>query len=223
MTVSSADKDTKLLSQEMGALPIERLKPQLPFNQVMIDLFGPYLTRGEVQKRTSGKLYEIIFMDLFSRAVHMEAAFGYDTCSFLQALQRFTNIRGWPNTISSDPGSQLVGDERELAQAWEKLNEDAIYKESIEQGNEWKFSPTDSAWHQGSVEVVVKAAERGIKLSINDQRLSTTQFMTLCTEISKILNEKPLGTLPSDDSTINILTPNWELIGCSSPARQVAG
>ena len=59
-------RDAKLLSQEMGVLPIERLKPQTPFNQIMIDLFGPYLVRGEVQKRISGKLYGIIFMDLYS-------------------------------------------------------------------------------------------------------------------------------------------------------------
>ena len=179
----------------------------------MIDLFGPYLVRGEVQKRISGKVYGIIFMDLYSRAVHLEAAFGYDSSSFLQALQRFANIRGWPSTIHSDPGSQLIGAERELTLAWRNLDKEPIYKESAEQGTEWKFSPADSAWRQGSVESMVKATKQAIKFSINDERLSPTEFMTLCTEIGRILNERPLGTLPSDDYNINILTPNCQLIG----------
>ena len=91
--------------------------------------------------------------------MHLEAAFGYDTSSFLQALQRFANIRGWPSTIHSDPGSQLIGAERELTLAWRNLDKEPIYKESAEQGTEWKFSPADSAWRQGSVESMVKATK----------------------------------------------------------------
>ena len=215
-------RNATLLTQEMGILPTERLQPQPPFNSVMIDLFGTYLDRGEVQKRISGKVYGVIFMDLFSRAVHLEAAFGYDTQSFLQALQRFTNIRGWPSKIFSDPGSQLIGAERELTAAWSAVDREAIYKTCSDQGTEWKFSPADSPWRQGSVEALVKAAKKAIKMSIHDQRLSPSEFMTLCTEISKILNERPLGTLPSKDSNINILTPNCQLIGrpfCRNPGN----
>jgi hypothetical protein len=57
----------------------------------MPDLFGPYDVRGEVQKRTSGKAYGVIFSDMVSRAVHIEAVYGYETSSFLMApiyLQR---------------------------------------------------------------------------------------------------------------------------------------
>jgi hypothetical protein len=204
----------------MGALPVERLKPQPPFNKVMVDLFGPYRVRGEVQKRTSGKVYGVIFTDLYSRAVHIEAAFGYDTDSFLQSLRRFSNIRGWPSTIFSDPGSQLIGAEKELISAWQNINRESLYKICGDQGTEWRFSPADSAWRQGAVESLIKSAKRAIKFSIHDQRLSPSEFMTLCSEISNILNERPLGVLPSGDSNINILTPNCQLIGrpfCRNP------
>ena len=62
----------------MGKLPVDCLKPALPFTHVMVDLFGPYVIRGEVQKRVSGKGYGVIFTDLCSRAVHIEGSFGYD-------------------------------------------------------------------------------------------------------------------------------------------------
>ena len=102
-------RDVKLGEQEMGRLPEAQLKPAPPFTYTMVDLFGPYIVRGEVQKRTSGKAYGVIFTDLVSRAVHIEAVYGYDTSSFLMALSTFASIRGWPEYIYSDPGSQLVG------------------------------------------------------------------------------------------------------------------
>ncbi len=102
----------KLGEQEKGRLPEARLKPAPPFTYTMVDLFGPYLVLGEVQTRTSGKAYGVIFTDLVSRTVHIEAVYGYDTCSFIMALRRFACIRGWPEYIYSDPGSPLIGAER---------------------------------------------------------------------------------------------------------------
>ena len=206
-------REPKLLAQGMGTVPLERVTPGPPFNHTMIDLFGPYIVRGEVQKRTSGKVYGILFTDLASRAVHIEPAFAYDSESFLLALQRFTNIRGWPEVIFSDPGSQLIGAEKELVIMWKEMQKDTIYKISTDNGTEWRFSPADSPWRQGAAESLIKAAKRAIKLAIHDHRVSPTEFLTLCTEIASILNERPLGTLPSIDSTINILTPNVQLIG----------
>jgi len=206
-------REPKMLVQSMGELPVERLKPGPPFNHTMIDLFGPYLVRGEVQKRTCGKVYGVLFTDLASRAVHIEPAFAYDSESFLMALQRFTNIRGWPEIIFSDPGTQLIGAERELIAMWQRLEKDSVYKVSTEHGTEWRFSPADSPWRQGAAESLIKSVKRAIKLSIHDQRLSPSEFLTLCTEVSNILNERPLGTLPSEDDNISILTPNMQLIG----------
>ena len=103
----------------------------------MVDLCGPYEVRGEVQKRTKGKAYGVIFTDMVSRAVHIEVVCGYDTNSFLMALSRFASIRGWPQYIYNDPGSQLVGAERELKEAWEKMDRDEINKKGVQNGLKW--------------------------------------------------------------------------------------
>ena len=127
-------REAKFLEQEMGPLPEQRLKPSPAFNQVMIDLFGPYSVRGEVQKRTSGKAYGVIFTDMVMRAVHIEAVLGYDTSSFLQALSRFASVRGWPAEIYSDPGSQLVGASKELKDAWKNINRPELQKKGATNG-----------------------------------------------------------------------------------------
>ena len=128
----------------MGQLPLERLKPTPPFTNIMIDLFGPYMVRGEVQKRVSGKAYGILFTDLYSRAVHIEMVFGYDTQSFLMALSWFASLRGWPEKIFSDPGTQLIGADKEISKCWKALDQNAIYKEGITKGTQWIFGPADS-------------------------------------------------------------------------------
>ena len=198
-------RNGKHMEQKMGGLPIDRAKPSPPFNRTMVDLFGPYSIRGEVQKRTSGKAWGMIFTDLASRAVHIEAIFGYDTSQVLMALTRFTSIRGWPERIYSDPGSQLLSANKELTESAQRLG--------VNHGLQWVFGPADSPWHQGAVEALVKTAKRAIKMAINDQRLSAPEFLTLCLEVSNTMNERPLGLMPSIDSEINVLTPNCLLLG----------
>ena len=117
------------------------------FNHVMLDLFGPYTVRGEVQKHTSGKAYGVMFTDLAMRAEHIKAVFGYDTSNFLMALSRFASLRGWPEKIYSDPGSQLVGAERELKEAWQRIDRELIQRDSAQNGFTWEFGPADSPWH----------------------------------------------------------------------------
>ena len=198
-------RDAKALNQEMGRLPIERLKPSPPFTFTMVDLFGPYAVRGEVQKRITGKAWGVIFTDMCSRAVHIEVVFGCDISNFMMALSRFVSIRGWPQKLYSDPGTQLVGANNELKQA--------IVKSGSENGMEWVFGVPDSPWHQGAVESLIKSVKRTLDFSIHNQRLSGPEFLTVCSEAANLINARPLGLLPDLESNINILTPNCLLLG----------
>ena len=208
-------RDIKLLDQQMGILPESRSRPSPPFNHVMLDLFGPYKVRGEVQKRISGKVYGVLFTDMVMRAIHIEVVSGYDTHSFLLAFQRFTSIRGWPSVVYSDPGSQLVGAERELSEAWSKIDRSVLVSRGSDKGLKWIFGPADSPWHQGAVESLVKSVKRCIDFSIHNQRLSFSEFTTLCYDVANTMNERPIGTLPGSDAEVSMLTPNSLLLGRS--------
>ena len=209
-------KEAKLLEQTMGQLPEARLRPAPPFNHCMVDLLGPYAVRGEVQKRTSGKCYFVLFTDLYSRAVHMECAFGYDTSHFLLAFSRFVHIRGWPQEVYSDPGSQLVAAQKELEKAWMQLHKDQLIKEGVQSGTKWVFGPADSPWHQGAVEALVKTVKRCLAYAVNERRLTAAEYLTVSYEVANMVNERPIGYKPSSDSDLNIFTPNSLLLGRSS-------
>ena len=196
----------KTLSQVMGPMPAARLSPSPPFSSTMVDLFGPISVRGEIQKRTTGKAWGVVFADLCSRAVHIEVTCGYDAQSFLLALQRFTSVRGWPVEFFSDPGTQL------------KASAEIIAK-STDHGTTWHFSPADSPWRQGTVEALIKSVKRAFMLSVKNQRLSIPELLTALTNIANTLNERPIGYFPGTDSTLSILTPNSLLLGRSFAAN----
>ena len=62
------------MQQVMGSLPEERLKPSPPWYCTGVDLFGPFITRKEVQKRVRGKAYGVLFNCMTTRAVHVDVS-----------------------------------------------------------------------------------------------------------------------------------------------------
>ena len=45
---------------------------------------------------------------MFTRAIHLDVAAEYSTEAFLQAFRRCTSVRGTPEVIISDSGTELV-------------------------------------------------------------------------------------------------------------------
>ena len=103
-----------LQEQKMSPLPIERLKPAPIWHYTGLDLFGPFYMKGEVNKRSLGKGYAIIFTCLLTRAVFIYIATDYSTDAFLFVFRMFVSIRGYPAIIYSDPGSQLKSASKEI-------------------------------------------------------------------------------------------------------------
>ena len=55
-------------AQIMSPLPLERIKPCPAFTNVGVDYFGPFHTKGEVQKRVRGKAFGVIITCFTARA-----------------------------------------------------------------------------------------------------------------------------------------------------------
>ena len=151
-------KYTKLMEQRMGRLPIERLKPAPPWYHVMIDLFGPFTIKGEVNKRSSMKVYGVITTDLLIRAVNVDISPDYSTDSFLLVFRKFVFIWGYPAVIFSDKGTQLTGPSSEISNGRMGLKKGTTL--GVREGSEWKFSPPDSPWWNGCVEALVGSVKK---------------------------------------------------------------
>jgi len=209
----------KLMSmgrQVMSPLPIERLRPSPPFTNICIDYFGPFQIKGEVQKRIRGKCYGVIITCIAVRGVYIDVASDLSTDAFLQVFRRFASIRGWPRKIFSDGGTQLVGASRELRDQIEGLDWEKVYAYGHQQGVEWKFSPADAPWYNGTAEALVKSTKRALEAAVGESVLTFSEMQTCMLEAAQLVNQRPIGVLPTmpDDGTY--LCPNDLLLGRAS-------
>ena len=120
--------DPQLMSQEMGRLPEERLTPSPPFTHVSLDLFGPFTVREEVQKRTSGKAYRVIFSDLVLQAIHIEPVPAHSFWHTEVGLQRSTQL-----------GSQLSLAEKQSATGLAEHRPRNVYENQYRQSFTMNF------------------------------------------------------------------------------------
>ena len=61
----------------MGNVPKERLTNPGAWENVELDLFGPFVCRSDVQKRSSKKVWGIVVVDINSGATHCDIVHDY--------------------------------------------------------------------------------------------------------------------------------------------------
>lgn len=95
----------------MANLPEETLTPDKPpFTFVGVDYFRPLeVKRG----RSRVKRFGCLFTCLTTRAIHIEIAHSLDTDSMVKALRRFISVRGCPEQIRSDRGTNFTRADKE--------------------------------------------------------------------------------------------------------------
>ena len=96
------------------------------WGQVELDLFGPFVCRSDVNKRSSKKIWGIVFVDINSNAVHCDIVLDYSAKEVVNALSRFISIRGHPSKIMSDPGSQLTSVSGDLKSWWSEIGKGIV-------------------------------------------------------------------------------------------------
>ena len=205
-----------LCSQSTGQLPIEIIQPSLPFSSKDFDFFGPYSIKGEVQKRIRGKCYGVIFVCMVSRAVYVDVSLNYSIDSLLQVLHRFTSVRGWPNKIFSDQGSQLVAASKELRDIIKGIDWNLLKRFSVNYNTEWDFAAADSPWINSATEALVKTVKRSLNTEVGEQVLSFVELQTVMFEAAQIVNQRPIGSHPSTPEDGTYLCPNDLILGRSS-------
>ena len=104
----------KLEGQKMAVLPPMVQGQSPPFTNIGLDLAGPITVKSMTNKRSSMKVWVVIFLCLNTKGVSMELAPGYATDDFLIAYQSHINVRGEPRFVHSDRGSQLVAAHKDV-------------------------------------------------------------------------------------------------------------
>ena len=210
-------KEKKREFQQMSLVKDEQLEPCPPFTNIALDYAGPLVIYGEVNKRTTRKVWILVYVCRSTRAIVLLATTGYDTDSFLQRHQEFVFKHGKPASIVSDRGSQLVraglvlSNEEDNPSGW---NWKKIVK--LNSASNWIFTEIGCAWRNGLSESMVKLTKKCLDKAIPEgAKITYGELVTLLAGISYTINCRPLGVKGSNDldEEIQPITPNMLLLG----------
>ena len=200
----------KPLQPKMADLPPSRVQESTPFSYVGIDIFGHFnIIEGHTTRRNSSvrKIYALIFVCQFSRAIHIEAVPGLDTSSCRNALRRFISIRGTPIRILSDNGSNFVAAKAQM----ETCHALSLLQQVAESFNiEWTMNPPKASSFGGSWERAIGSVRKVLDASLvhlGKRHLTRDEFTTLLQEACSIVNNTPLYEMSDDPNDPIPLTP----------------
>lgn len=197
------------LNQRMADLPPDRMEEVPPFTNVGFDVFGPWQvsarrTRGRV---ANSKRLGLVFTCLNSRAIHIEILESMDASSFICALRRFFALRGPATLLRCDRGTNFIGGKSDL----ESTDEEKIQKFVKQQGCEWKFNPPHASHFGGVWERQIGTIRRVLNAmfaELGHQQLTHELLTTLMSEVSAIVNARPIASIPTDGDDPQPLSPH---------------
>ena len=215
----------KLQGQQMALLKEQALVQCPPWTYVSLDYAGPIEIRGEVNSRSRGKGWILVFVCQNTKAVCLLPTSGYDTASFLVKYEEFRARNGDQRKITTDRGTQLVKSSIVLA-AQDSSPRKWDWKEVVRRNSTvlWEFVPIGSQHRNGLAEATVKILKRCLRLALAPGVvLSYAELITLLAKISNSINSRPLGVknVSADSLQEDFLvpiTPNHLLIGRSDGA-----
>ena len=204
--------------QRMGQVMEERLKPTPAFYHTALDLFGPFTIRDAVKRRTHGKAFGVIFTCLTTRAVHLDVAEGYSTSDFLASLRIFISIRGFPHSIHSDNGTQLVAASKAMKEMTKEWHMEEISRFGTVEGMRWIFNKAaDAPWYNSSCESLIRLVKKALTRLIGESVLTFGELQTALYEVANLINERPIGIKPGNCIELGTyLCPNELLLGRAS-------
>ena len=209
----------QLLSQQMAKLKPESTTVCPPWSYISLDYAGPVMIKGEVNKRTRGKCWILVYICRSTKAVCLLPTSGYDTASFLCRHAEFVARKGRPRTIVSDRGTQLVKSGIVLAEKNTPKGWDWVQVVRRNSASNWEFVPIGAAHRNGLAESTVKILKKSLKHALAPGVvLSYSELVTLLATISFSINCRPLGlSAVSGDSQqedfLSPITPNQLLLG----------
>ncbi|XP_055604546.1 uncharacterized protein LOC129752795 [Uranotaenia lowii] len=178
--------------------------------QIGIDYFGPLTVK--VGRRTE-KRWVALFTCLSSRALHLEVVPSLDTSSCLIAIRCFMSIRGIPQKILTDNGTNFVGADRETKKLLQELDLQQIADTLSVRGVQWAFIPPGAPHFGGCWERLVRSVKTALRSMLKDRHPSDLVLRTALCEVMNVVNNRPLTHVPEDPQDPEPITPNMILLG----------
>ena len=202
--------------QLMADLPSDRITDGAPFSSVGVDVFGPWsvITRRTRGGQANSKRWAVMFTCLKIRAIHIEVIEEMSSSSFINALRRFTAIRGKVTEFRSDRGSNFIGATDDLCIDSINVEDRPVKQYLYNKGITWKFNPPHASHMGGAWERVIGVTRRILDSMLTDTSTRNLTHEVLCTlmaEIHAIVNSRPIVPVSTDPENPELLSPSMLL------------
>lgn len=212
--------------QIMADLPPSRVTMSRPYQNVGVDMAGPFLTKqSRIRKSLQTKSYVALFICLATKAVHLELVSDMSADKFLFALKRFVSRRGFPSLIISDNGTNFHGTKNQLTTTLHNLisNNDSNNKVDlnwylVQNKITWKFITPGAPHHGGIWEANIKSMKKHLIRVLGTVVLTYEETYTVLCQIEAVLNSRPLVPLSENPDDLNYLTPGHFLVNSNLTA-----
>jgi hypothetical protein len=192
------------------ALPEFRVVRTKPFAGTGVDFIGPFKCR-DTSKGKTFKAWYVTFACGNTRAIHIEAVRSRKESDFVLALSRFFNEHGLPESFVSDHEGAFT----KSAKALEQIAKSSRVKNYLAKNHiSWNFYTEKSPNKGGFLERLNGPIKQAFYKSVGRQVTNFEEFRTLATNVSAVLNDRPITYLMSDIETNETpLTPSMLLRG----------
>lgn len=211
----------RTLAAVMGPVPESSLTVAPAFYHTQLDLSGPYKAFSPLHKRTTVKIWLVVYCCCSTSAVMINVMDDYTTASFVQSFIRFSSRYGFPKKVFIDEGSQLVKGVKDMKLCYSDIKS-KLHKE---RNVEFQTCPVGAHNMNGKVERKIKEINASLERSIQNERLSILQWETVTAVIANSLNDLPLAVgNVIDVENMDLLTPNRLILGRNndrSPSGQL--
>jgi uncharacterized protein DUF5641 len=197
---------SKKIEVEQAPLPQNRIETTNCFHITGVDLAGPFhLKNGK-------KVWTVLFTCAVYRSIHLDLVESLSTEAFIRSFERFISVRGRPNTIYSDNGTNFVG----TVNLFKKLDIKEIEKECQVKMIQWIFNPPSAAWYGGFWERLVRSVKDLLKRILGRSHLTFDELRTCLAAVESTINSRSLTTVTEDQDDLIPLTPAMFLNPLSS-------
>ena len=194
----------------MGPVACENVCIAPPFYNSQVDLFGPFSSYSNVNKRATSKIWFVIFCCCVTGAVDIKVAEDYTTTSFIQAFIRFSCKVGYPRKLLPDAGSQLISGCGNMTISFYD-----VHNKLSELGTDFEPCPVGAHYMHGKVERKIRDVRMLFSKHLQNHRLSIIQWETLGDQVANSINNLPiaLGNVSQSLENLDLLTPNRLMLG----------
>ena len=126
----------------------------------------------------------------------------------INALRRFMAIRGCPERIRSDRGTNFTAASKELEECLKSIEKHKIRDFCLKKEIEWVFNPPASSHKGGVWERMIRTVRQVLRATLKQQLVRDEVLSTFMAGAVYMINSRPLTRNSNDHSDDIPITPN---------------